>query len=142
MDETAITQYILETFKDVEVVHASGTSFFFYDPQKKFPFTTVVTNDAHDTASDLSRPSVFRLNIGVSSETYRAMFGRQPAFPHDGGTVDTGHDFTVLDQIMPHPIYTSMSWLCVLNPSVKTLEQVQRLLAEAYVLDVEKHTRK
>lgn len=141
MDETAIVRYILETFDGVEVQQADGTSYFFLDPEKKFPFVTLVTNNAHDTASDLNRPSIFRLNIGVSSETYRAMFGRQPAFPRDGGTVDTGHDFTALNQIMPHPIYASMSWVCVLNPSGEVLEQVKSLLAEAYALDVKKHAR-
>ena len=92
-------------------------------------------------ASNLNRPSVFRLNIGVSSDTYRMMFGTQPAFPRDGGSVNTGHDFTLLDTIMPHPIYASMSWICVLNPSSETFEKVKPLLAEAYALDAKKHSR-
>jgi hypothetical protein len=49
------------------------TSFFFYGPEHKFPFATLVTNDAYDQASNLSRPSVFRLNIGISKQTYQSM---------------------------------------------------------------------
>src|SRR3954470_14379016 len=100
-----------------------NASFFFYNPpgelppDHRFPFVTLVTTDEHDQASDLNRPGVFRLNIGVNKETYQAMFGPQPAFSKTGEVANTGHDFTALDQIMPHPIYAAMSWVCVLNPS-------------------------
>lgn len=138
MDEAAIRQYILETFEGVTVTDLSGDMFFFYDPERTFPFATLVTSDAHDTASDLGRSGVFRLNIGARPESYRERFGPQPAFPRDGGIVDTGHDFKALDQIMPHPVYAAMSWVCVLNPA-KTLTTVEILLTEAYELDVTKH---
>ena len=101
-----------------------------------------MTSDAHDKASDLERPGVFRLNIGVSPETYRELFGPPPAFPRDGGIVDTGHDFTALDTLLPHPVYAAMSWVSVLNPGAGTLERAQTLLAEAYALDVAKHSKR
>jgi hypothetical protein len=141
MDEAAIHQYILETFEGVSVTDLSGDMFFFYDPERKFPFVTLVTSDAHDKASDLGRSGVFRLNIGVKPESYQERFGPQPAFPKDGGIVQTGHDFTALDQIMPHPVYAAMSWVCVLNPA-STLTSVKALLAEAYALDVAKHSKR
>lgn len=142
MTESAIIRYITESFAGVEVATVNGDSYFFYDPERKFPFATLVTGNAHDQASDLDRPGVFRLNIGVGSDTYRSMFGEQPPFPRDGGIVNTGHDFTALDRIMPHPVYAAMSWVCVLNPGEATLETVKRLLAEAYELDVKKHARR
>ena len=86
----------------------------------------------YDRASHLDRPSVFRLNIGVSRDTYRSLFGPPPAPPGDAGGVATGHDFAALDQLMPHPVYAPQSWVCVLNPSAATFRGLQPLLAEAY----------
>ena len=107
------------------------------------PFATIVTKDYgdFDRASNLNRPGVFRLNIGVSKETYRSWFGPQPSPPGTAGVVDTGHDFTALDQIMPHPFYAPQSWVCVLNPSEATFQAVQPLLAEAYDLAVRRFGR-
>jgi hypothetical protein len=151
VDETAITQYITDTFDGLDVVVASqengapevawGDSFFFYDPggttppDRRMPFATIVTQDYgdFDRASQLHRPGVFRLNIDVGRETYRSLFGPQPSRPGDSGVVDTGHDFTALNQLMPHPVYAPQSWVCILNPSeAKFQEVVQPLLADAY----------
>jgi hypothetical protein len=147
MDQQAITRYIADTFPGVAVVVASpetgapevawGDTFFIYDPDRDlspdrgFPFATIVTKDYgdFDCASNLNRPGVFRLNIGVSRDTYRALLG---ASPTPAGAADPGYDFTVLDQLLPHPVYAPQSWVCVLNPSAETFERVQPLLAEAY----------
>jgi hypothetical protein len=143
MNADEITSYILDTFAGVQTVTADGNTFFFYDPDHMFPFVTLVSNDAYDQASNLSRPSVFRLNIGIGKQTYQALFGA-PAAPsdvHSGGA--RSYDFTALDQVMPHPIYGRQYWVCVLNPGAATFEGVvQPLLAEAYQRDVDKHTRR
>jgi hypothetical protein len=55
--------------------------------------------------------------------------------------VDAGHDFTTLDQILPHPVYAPQSWVCVLNPSDETFQAVRPLLAEAYDLAVRRYAR-
>ena len=136
MNPTAISQYIVDTFDGVDVAVSSGDSFFMYDPSQRFPFATLVTDDHYDDASNLSRPGVFRLNIGVGRETYRALFGPQPARLGEAGIVDTGHDFTALDTLLPHPVYAPQFWICVLNPSVATFESVKSLLAEAFALSV------
>ena len=133
MNETAIKNHILETFAGIAALESNRDFFFFYNPlhqpltEQKFPFITLVTSNAHDTASDLDRADVFRLNIGVAPETYKKLFDHQPAFPKHGGIVSTGHDFTVLDQLMPHPVYAAMSWVCVLNPSEATLQHFPSL---------------
>jgi hypothetical protein len=148
MDEAAIVRYITETFDGLDVVEASGDTFFFYDPgrklpqNKRLPFATLVTSDKYDRASDLDRPSVFRLNVGVGRDTYRSLFGPPPPWPEPGGAVATGHDFTALDQILPHPVYAPMSWVCVLNPSAATFQQVRTLLAEAYDLAVRRYPKR
>ena len=158
MDQASITQYIIDTFAGVDVVRpetsggpeiAWGDTFFIYDPQRdlephrKFPFATIVTKDYgdFDCASHLNRPGVFRLNIGVSKATYRSMFAPQTSPPEAAGGVDTGHDFSALDQIMPHPVYGQQSWVCVLNPSDATFQALRPLLAEAYDLAVRRHAR-
>src|SRR3954453_2323905 len=103
MNETSIREYIARTFAGVDVVDASAGSFFFYDPDHKFPFATLVTSDEYDRASDLSRPSVFRLNVGVRKQTFQSLFGSDSA-PSDEGGAEGGYDFTALDRIMPHPV--------------------------------------
>ena len=151
MDQDAIIQYITDTFAGVEVQRptdgpGAGDTFFFYDPernidpQRRLPFATIVVKDYgdFDNASNLNRADVFRLNIGVSRDTFRALFGCPPG--EETATV-TGHDFAALDRLMPHPVYAPQSWLCVLNPSRETFEAVKPLLAEAYAIVAARHAR-
>ena len=153
MNETKISQYILDTLKGVDVVDAMDARFFFYNPDPtippdhKFPFVTIVTTDAHDQFSNLNRPSVFRLNIGIGKETFRSLFGK-PKLPSwwdsaaESGENDSDYDFTALDQVMPHPVYGRMYWVSILNPSDETFEtKVRPLLAEAYELAVSKYKK-
>ena len=148
MDEAGITQYIATTFAGVDVVVASkengapelawGDSFFIYDPNRdldesrRFPFATIVTQDYgdFDNASMLDRPGVFRLNIGVSKETFAKLFG-----------TETDHDFTALDRLMPHPVYGRNHFVCVLNPSDSTFNAIAPLLHEAYEIAVKRARR-
>jgi hypothetical protein len=69
----------------------------------------------------------FRLNIGVSKQTFQSLFGA------DRGDVSR-YDYTALDRIMPHPDYAAQNFICVLNPTQATYERVRTLLAEAYEL--------
>ena len=131
MDEAAIAKYITDTFAGVETSSAYGATFFFFDPTKMFPFATITATDENDTASDLNRPGVFRLNVGVSKQTFQSLFV----------DADADHDFTALDRLMPHPVYGKMYWLCVLNPSDATFETVKPLLAEAYDMAVRKQSK-
>ena len=143
MDEASIIQYITGTFDGIDTITVDGNTFFFYDPDRKFPFATLMTNDDNDSASNLNRPSVFRLNIGISKQTYQSLFGAQAPRPRAGDAIDSGYDFTALDQVMPHPVYGSMYWACVLNPSAATFQAVVRpLLAEAYDLAVRKYAKR
>jgi hypothetical protein len=137
MDEAAITKYIADTFEGADVFSASGDFYFFYNPDlsapdRRFPFATLVTDDKHDSFSNLNRPTVFRLNIGVSKQTFASLFGSSSA------TDTESHDFTALDRIMPHPVYGKMYWVCVLNPGAATIETVKQLLAEAHSAAVKK----
>jgi hypothetical protein len=144
-DEAATIQYITATFENVQVVQSQGTSFFFYGPMddgNKFPFATLVTNDFNDQASNLERPGVFRLNVGVSKATFLSLFGQPVGRPNAAGVIESGYDYTALDQIMPHPVYGNMYWVCVLNPGPETFERVKPWLAEAYATAVRGQTRR
>lgn len=133
MDEAGITQYINATFEDVQTASADGATFFFYGTERMMPFATIVTADNdYDHASSLNRPDIFRLNIGIRKGTFQALFGTAPVQSGPDGVVDTGHDFSALNQLMPHPMYGAMSWVCVLNPGEETFCRVHPLLAEAY----------
>jgi len=143
MDEITITRYITDTFANVETTTTAGYTFFFYNSDHKMPFATLGTqDDDYDRASNLNRASVFRLNIGVNKDTYRSLFGPPPSPPGSTGVVDTGHDFSTLDQLLPHPVYAPQSWVCVLNPSAETFQAVELLLAEAYDLAARRHARR
>lgn len=148
MNQDAIIQYVTDTFTGIEVVRptdgaGAGDTFFFYDPQHnldprhRFPFATIVTKDYgdFDNTSNLNRPDVFRLNIGVSRDTFRALFDHAPS------TQSADYDFAALDQLMPHPVYAPQSFVCVLNPSLETFEAVKPLLAEAYSIVATRHAR-
>lgn len=136
MDETIMAKYIIDTFAGVETTDNFGYTFFFYGPDRMLPFATLAAADnPYDRVSNLDRPGVFRLNIGVSPQTFRALFGARKV---DVG----GYDFTTLDKIMPHPEYAAQHFVCVLNPSETTLEKVRALLAEAYDLAVRRHMKR
>jgi Family of unknown function (DUF6194) len=149
VDQDAIIQYITDTFAGVEILRptdgpGAGDTFFFYDPQRnidptrRLPFATNVAKDYgdFDNASNLNRPDVFRLNIGVSRDAFRARVGHPPS---EDSTAVTDHDFAALDRLMPHPVYARQSWLCVLNPGPETFEAVKPLLAEAYAIVAARH---
>src|ERR1051325_6661923 len=134
MDQDTIIQYVVDTFDGVNVVTATeglpaGDTFFIYDPdrnlepQRQFPFATIVTKDYgdFDRASDLDRPGVYRLNIGVPKQTFERLFGPAKELGDE-------FDFESLDTILPHPVYAPQSWICVLNPSDATFESLRPLL--------------
>ena len=153
MNETQISRYITGTFEGVDVVVASDNSFFFYNPDSnvppdhRFPFVTLVTSDLYDQFSNLNRPSVFRLNIGIGKQTFRSLFGDAARSVGRDSVAESGensgdYDFTALDRLMPHPVYGRMLWVCILNPGDETFEtKVRLLLAEAYELAVSKYRR-
>ena len=136
MTEAAITQYITESFPGVETADNFGYKFFFHGPDRMLPFASLATADYdYDRFSNLDRPGVFRLNIGIRKATFQTLFGT------DGINL-SDYDFTALDRIMPHPEYAAQFFVCVLNPGEATLQTVQRLLAEAHDIAMRRHARR
>ncbi len=129
-DPHSITRFITATFEGVDVVSIPGASFFSVDREKHWPnFATIVTTDEFDMGlvSNLAaRPGVFRLNIGVGRETFDRLVGE--AFAHADDV-----DYSVLDRLLPHPVYGRQHWVSILSPSRSTFDDVVRpLLTEAY----------
>jgi len=124
-DPEAIKRTILETWPETDVVEALGAAFFSLDGEKHWPnYATIVTTDEHDEGapSNLARPGVFRLNIGVGRETFQRLVR---------GMVEP--DFAAFEQILPHPVYAKQLWISILNPSDATFRDVvMPLLTEAH----------
>jgi hypothetical protein len=109
-----IVDYIRETWPETDVVEAYNAWFFSLDPDKHWPnFATIVTTDEHDDASDLDRPGVFRLNIGVDKATFQRI-----------ADADAEPDYTAFDRLLPHPVYAKQRWISILNPSQTMFDDV------------------
>lgn len=135
MDESYVTEYITKTFPGVETGEAYGYTFFYYRSDHKLPFATLAASDNdYDRVSNLDRPGVYRLNLGVSKQTFQELFGTDK--------IDVKNfDYTALDVIMPHPEYAAQSFICVLSPSPATFDRVRTLLAEAYDIAAQRFAR-
>lgn len=143
MDATEVAAYICDTFPGVETTEAYGYTFFFYGSERMLPFATLAHADSeHDRVSNLDRDGAYRLNIGVSRETYRALLGDDKPRLGSAGSIEGDHDFTLRDRILPHPHYAPQSWVCVVSPGEETFETVRGLLREAYDRAVLRATRK
>ena len=137
MDETFITSYITSTFENVETDVNLGYTFFFYRDDHMHAFATIAsTGNEYEKISNLDRPGVYRLNIGVGREMFQSLFGK--------GKVDIrAYDFTALDTIMPHPDYSSQHFLCVLSPGEATFnEKIRSMLAEAYDIAMKRYEKR
>jgi hypothetical protein len=143
MEPGEIRAHILDTCPGTLVMTSGDDLFFVHDPdrdlpdERKQPWATLVHDDTYDRVSDLARPGVYRLNIGVRPETYRRLFGKAPTTRDAEWLLvfDPVPDLTVLDRLLPHPMYGN--WLCILSPA--RLETVAPLLAEAHAQAVRKH---
>jgi Family of unknown function (DUF6194) len=134
MDEASITGYVTTTFDHVNVATNDGDLFYMFDPDPNFPFATLIVKDNdYDNRSQLDRPGIFRLNIGVSKATFQSLFEASD---------DGDRDYAALDVLMPHPTYGRQYWISVLNPSDATFERLRPMLAEAYDLVVRRNARR
>jgi hypothetical protein len=116
-----------------------GERGLFYNPENQFPkgayvLTLKEKDGEHDASSNLNRDNIYRLNLKVSKEMFITLFESIPKRPAAGDVIEGGYDFSELDNVMPHPIYGWMTWVCVLNPTRKTVEfmESQGLFEEAY----------
>ena len=133
----AVIQRITREFHDLVPKATWGETSLFYNPGKTLKngvyFATIKEHDGeNDKASHLDREGVFRLSFGLPPASYEQLFGPRPPRPDKGGVVPTGHDFTALNELMPHPVYAWMGWVQVLSPTDQTLRDLTPLLTGAY----------
>jgi hypothetical protein len=138
-----VIAYSLDTFPGLIEDWNWGERSLFYNPERRLPkgtyFLTFKERDgANDSASRI-RPGDYRLNVGISKVAFTDRFGSLPARPAAGGVVQTRHDFSQRDRILPHPVYGWMCWIAIVNPTHETFEEVKPLLSGAYEWAVERY---
>ena len=134
-----IIEALTTRFPGIVVKPSWGETALFYNPDHALPngvyFGTVKErNGENDRASRLDRAGVFRFNVGIDTEAYTRRFGPKPARPPKGQVIATGHDFSALDVVLPHPIYAWMGWVCILAPSKASLEGLWPEIEAGYCL--------
>lgn len=142
-----IIKFCLENLDGTVFIESWGERGIFYNPNNALKrgvyILTVKEKDGeNDKSSDLNRENIYRVNIGIRKHTFMNMFGKIPDRPKKGGIVDMEYDFTETDKIMPHPVYAWMSWICCLNPSECTFENLKPLIQESYEYANEKYNKR
>ena len=147
MKPESIIKHIAEKFHGVVPKSSWGETSLFYNPGKALPngvyFCTIKEkNGENDKSSELDRAEIFRVSIGINKSSYEKLFGLKPPRPAKGGIINTGHDFTALNTLMPHPIYGWMNWVQILNPNEAAFTEILPLIEEAYASAVVKFNKK
>jgi hypothetical protein len=147
MTPADIIEVICRRFAGVVPKASWGETALFYNPGQMLAhgvyFCTLKQHDgANDKASTLDRAGVFRVAIGLAPARYNTLFGERPARPVKGGYVASGHDFTALNVLMPHPVYAWMGWAQILSPSRDRFDEILPLIEEAHAAAVEKFNKK
>lgn len=137
----------LETLEGTVLVSSWGERGIFYNPGGKlkrgvYVLTVKEKDGENDRSSRLDREGVYRVNLGLRRETFRRLFGPLPQRPPKGGVVDMPCDFSGLDQLLPHPVYAWMGWVCALNPSRQTFAELRPLILESYEYAKEKYAKR
>ncbi|MCL2446103.1 MAG: DUF6194 family protein [Oscillospiraceae bacterium] len=147
MEPEEILHYCLQHLDGVVLAENWGERGIFYNPdnalKKGVYVLTIKEKDGdNDKASDINRPGVFRVNLGIRKNTFVQLFASIPKRPAAGGVVEIDCDFTALDKITPHPVYAWMGWISVLNPSTETFELLKPLIDESHAFAMEKYKKK
>jgi hypothetical protein len=147
MQPEAIIKYVVNNFSGVIPKSSWGETALFYNPEKALPHgvyfcTLKEKNGDNDQSSALARDGIFRLSIGISKGSYDARFGPKPKRPAKGGIIDTGHDFSALNELMPHPIYGWMNWVQILSPTESKFAEIIPLINEAHASVMLKFNKK
>lgn len=136
LPETIVAE-VCHSLAGVILKKAWGETALFYNPEHTLPhgvyFCTLKQSDGeNDRASRLDREGVYRLSFGLPMNAYSTLFGQKPPRPAKGSAVNTGHDFSQVDVLMPHPVYAWMGWVQILSPSASSLEALRPLIVEAH----------
>ncbi len=97
MTADKIIAYCLDRLEGIAIVNSWGERGVFYNPENRlkrgvYILTLKEKDGENDSASQLNRKGIYRVNIGVRKSTFEKMFGAVPARPPKGGTADMGYD--------------------------------------------------
>jgi hypothetical protein len=116
-----------------------GERGLFYNPQGQFAkgayvLTFKEKDGKNDSASKLNHGNRYRLNLKISKGSFIKLFTSVPKRPAAGEVIEGEYNFTELDKLLPHPVYGWMTWVCILNPTLQTIEKMESdgLFEEAY----------
>ncbi|MCB8944820.1 MAG: hypothetical protein H6658_13815 [Ardenticatenaceae bacterium] len=133
MNQAQVAAFVAGLEK-VQQTENFGYTFFFIGDDQMVPFVTIAhTDNEYETVSNLNREGVFRINIGVSRQTFNNLLGE---------ATDEPIDYTVLNTILPHPDYAKQNFICILNPAGENIAQTKQLIAEAHGLALARFQRK
>jgi hypothetical protein len=119
-----------------------GDVFFYYAPDgvvpNSQPFATIVTKDyPDDDTSRLDRPGAFRVNVSAGAAEFLTRTGHHPK-----DSAAPAIDPSTPDVLIPHPVYGTLGWLCVVNPGPRTTSTIQDLLETAHGLARRRYQRR
>ena len=133
MDQAEVEEFVA-SLDNVQREDNYGYAFFFVGDDHRRAFVTIANSDnEYDSVSNLDREGVFRINIGVSRQTFNDLLA-------DASAEDV--DYSVLDVFLPHPDYARQNYLCILNPSEKNVEATRQLIVEAHRLAADRLSRR
>ncbi len=90
------------------------------------------SDNGYDKISYLDREGVFRINIGVSKETFKSLLGDATLEPTN---------YSVLNVFLPHPDYAKQHFVCILNPLGENIETTKKLIVEAHSISAARLSR-
>ncbi len=132
MNQAEIEEFVAE-MENVQREENYGYVFFFVGDDHRLSFVTIANSDNEwDSVSNLSREGVFRVNIGISKETFKSLIVRSD---------DQLIDYSALNTFLPHPEYAQQNFICILNPSGENVQTTKKLITEAYAIAAKRHKR-
>ena len=133
MTQAEVEAFVAE-LENVQREENFGYSFFFVGDDHRLSFVTIANSDNDfDNVSNLNREGVFRVNIGVSKETFKNLIAESSSEPVD---------YSVLNVFLPHPDYARQHFVCILNPSNENVEATKKLIVEAHSIAAARLQRK
>ena len=133
MTQAEVEAFVAE-LENVQREENFGYSFFFVGDDHRLSFVTIANSDNDfDNVSNLNREGVFRINIGVSKETFKNLIAEPSS---------ELVDYSVLNVFLPHPHYSRQHFVCILNPSNENVETTKKLIVEAHSIAAVRLQRK
>lgn len=137
----------MKNLEGTVLVSSWGEQGIFYNPEGRlkrgvYVLTVKEKDGENDKGSNLDREEVYRVNLGIRKNTFLRMFHKIPGRPAKGGIVDMRYDFSAINQVLPHPVYAWMGWICIMNPTKETFEELKPLIEEAYEFAKEKYKKR